>query len=216
MRSHVAVMCLLLAACGGGSDTTAPATFFRVNVTGEGSGSGRIHATQGSAFDCPVGSGNNGCGSISVEKGTELRFEAAADVASGFRTWGSDASSCGTATTCSITVDRDLTLLARFELEAEGSWSGPVHDNSSAAVGTLSLTLSETNGVVTGSGSLNSASNAIAVTASGTYTPPNLSLTMSAPGFSDLNLTATVGKTSMTGTLNGSGFINSSVTLNRQ
>jgi hypothetical protein len=43
--------------------------------------------------------------------------------------------------------------------------------------------------------------------------PPNLSLTLSTPGFSDMNLTATVGEQSMTGSLNGSGFINSGITL---
>jgi hypothetical protein len=101
-------------------------------------------------------------------------------------------------------------------IEAEGQWVGPVHDNDGSTIGQLTLTLSETNGAVTGSGSLTSPSFSNALTVTGTYVPPSLSLTLSAPGFSDMNLTARVGDTSLTGSLNGSGFINSGITLTRQ
>ena len=101
-------------------------------------------------------------------------------------------------------------------VEAEGSWTGSIKDNSGSQVGTLTLTLTETNGSVSGNGNLASSSEALAVTASGTYSPPNLSLNLSAPGFETVNLSATVGEQTMTGTLNGSGFVNSGITLNRQ
>lgn len=52
-----------------------------------------------------------------------------------------------------------------------------------------------------------------ALTVQGTYSSPHLSLTLA---FEDMNLTATVGETDLTGTVNGSGFLNASVTLARQ
>lgn len=101
-------------------------------------------------------------------------------------------------------------------IEAEGQWSGGIHDNSGTTVGNMTLTLVETSGAVTGSGSLTAGTLGLALTTTGTYTPPSLSLTVTAPGFENMNLTATVGETTLTGTLNGSGFVNSGITLNRQ
>jgi hypothetical protein len=80
----------------------------------------------------------------------------------------------------------------------------------------MTLTLTEATGTVSGSGNLSSSSAAVAVTASGTYSPPSLSLNLSAAGFETVNLSATVGEQTMSGTLNGSGFVNSGITLNRQ
>lgn len=105
--------------------------------------------------------------------------------------------------------------VAPARVEAEGVWSGVIRDNGGTAAGTLVLTLSETNGAVTGNGNVTTASDAFAITTTGTYAPPSLSLTVRATGFQDMNLTATVGETNMTGTLNGSGFLNSGITLNR-
>lgn len=102
------------------------------------------------------------------------------------------------------------------KIEAEGQWTGNIQHNDGTALGTMTLTLSETNSAVTGSGNINAGTEAIALTVVGTYTQPNLSVTLSSQGFSDVNLTATVGETSMTGTMNGSGFTGSSVTLHRQ
>lgn len=98
-------------------------------------------------------------------------------------------------------------------IEAEGSWSGSF---TVAEPITLSLTLVETTGNVTGNGTLVSPSASVALSVAGTYVPPALSVSVTAPGFNDLNLSATVGETSMTGTLNGSGFSNQAVTLTRQ
>jgi hypothetical protein len=72
------------------------------------------------------------------------------------------------------------------------------------------------NGVVTGNGTFRFPGSANALTVTGTYLPPALSLTLQTPGFEDTNLSATVEKDRMRGTLNGSGFQNESVTLARQ
>jgi hypothetical protein len=102
------------------------------------------------------------------------------------------------------------------KIEAEGAWQGTINDNGGNQIGTMSLTLTETSGNVSGTGNLSNAGTGIAVTASGTYSQPNLSLNLTTPGFSATNLTATVGQRTMTGTLNGSGFVNSAITLQRR
>lgn len=101
-------------------------------------------------------------------------------------------------------------------IEAEGQWSGPINNNSGTPLGTMVLTLVETAGAVTGSGNVTAGTESLAITTTGTYAPPNLSLTLSAPGFNDMNLTGTVAETALTGTLNGSGFVNAAIALTRQ
>ncbi len=98
-------------------------------------------------------------------------------------------------------------------IEVQGTWQGSLTDGSNA---TISLTLAETAGTVTGSGNLATSATAIAVTVTGTYAEPHVSLTLAAPGFNNTNLSATVGETSMSGTLNGSGYVNAALTLTRQ
>ena len=100
-------------------------------------------------------------------------------------------------------------------VEAEGSWQGST-TSQSGQQSTLSFTITETDGTVSGSGNLAAPSESVALSASGTYTEPSLSITFTAQVFNPLNLSATVGETNMTGTLNGSGFLNSAITLNRQ
>ena len=107
---------------------------------------------------------------------------------------------------------KDSTGPARIEVE--GQWSGQLQSDGGSAL--LVMTLTETNGTVTGSGNIATGTDAIALDANGTYSPPNVSLTLTAPGFSNMNLTATVGQTQMTGTINGSGFVSASVSLTRQ
>lgn len=99
-------------------------------------------------------------------------------------------------------------------VEVEGAWFGSF-PFTGGGNGTLQLTLQETNGQVTGSGSIGF-DQAVAVTAQGTYSPPAVSLTLSAPGYSNINLTGTVAQTQITGQMNGSGFTATSVTLTRQ
>jgi len=92
----------------------------------------------------------------------------------------------------------------------DGAWSG-----SNAGI-TLSVTLNENRGDVFGDGNLTSINASIALTVSGTYSSPSVSLTMSAQGYQDLNFTGSMASpTSMTGTLNGSGFNGFAITLHK-
>jgi hypothetical protein len=70
----------------------------------------------------------------------------------------------------------------------EGQWSGTVTPGV-----TLTLTLTERDGEVSGAGTLTAASDAVALDTEGTYSEPSLSLTLTSEGFQDMNLTATVG-----------------------
>lgn len=101
-------------------------------------------------------------------------------------------------------------------IQAEGSWTGPVKNNSGATIGTLSLTLIETSGTVSGSGNIAGSTVATALTVAGTYTEPSLSLILSSQRFNDINLGGTVSETEIVGSLNGSGFVQSNITLTRQ
>jgi hypothetical protein len=97
----------------------------------------------------------------------------------------------------------------------DGQWIGTV--NTNAGSGELSLTLNEgNNGQVTGTGTLTVVGDAVALTVTGNYSPPNVSLQMTNPQFEPANLTGTVSKDQIKGTLNGSGLVSIAVTLDRQ
>jgi hypothetical protein len=100
-------------------------------------------------------------------------------------------------------------------IEVEGTWSGQFSTSGGTPV-TLTMTLIETNGSVTGNSTLVTTGGSIAETVTGTYSPPQVSLQFHSAGFEDSNLSGTVGETTLTGTLNGSGFNNISITLSRQ
>ena len=98
--------------------------------------------------------------------------------------------------------------------EVEGQWNGPI--NTNVGSGSLALTLTETSGTVGGTGTLSVTGDALALTVTGTYAPPNISLQMTSPGFEPMNLSGEVTEEEIDGTLNGSGFVNIAVTLTRQ
>jgi hypothetical protein len=93
-----------------------------------------------------------------------------------------------------------------------GSWIG------TTGTTTLLLTMNEAaSGAVTGGGSLTDASTVALTISSGTHVFPNLTLTITATGFSDLNLTGTVtSATSIAASLNGSGYENEAINLAKQ
>jgi len=95
-------------------------------------------------------------------------------------------------------------------VEVEGAWTGAIGSE------TLSFTVQETSGTVSGSGSLNSTSQAIAVTVSGTFARPAVNLTLTADGFNPIAIQANVGETTLNGSANGSGYVNAVVSLTRQ
>ena len=100
-------------------------------------------------------------------------------------------------------------------IEIEGSWTGQFATSGGTPV-TLNMTLIETNGAVTGNSTLVTSGGSIAETVTGTYSPPSVSLQFHSDGFEDSNLSGTVGESTLTGTLNGSGFNNIAITLQRQ
>jgi hypothetical protein len=98
--------------------------------------------------------------------------------------------------------------------KVSGQWTGPI--NTSTGSGTLSLTLNDAGGNVTGTGTLSVPGDALALTVTGNYSAPNVSLQMTSPGFEPMNLSGTVDDRKIQGTLNGSGFVSIAVTLDRQ
>jgi hypothetical protein len=209
---------VLLAACGGGGnggpvETVDPPQLFTVTVIGSGLGEGQVRSTRGGTFDCVLGAGRT-C-SETIEEETDLSVEATPDPSADFRHWESDAGACGTSPTCTLRVNRPLTLIARFELRVAGSWTGPIREQGNT-VARLDLALNEANGAVTGAGTLGDGAGSIAVMASGTYDGPNLSLTLSSGGLESVDLNAVVSKAEMRGTLSGSGFNNTPIRMTRQ
>jgi hypothetical protein len=93
-----------------------------------------------------------------------------------------------------------------------GSWSG-----SSGGV-TLNMILSEgSGGAITGTGSIAGEGGSLALTISGTHPHPNVGLTLASPGFDPMNFAGTfVNNNLVSGTLNGSGFLDFAITLHRQ
>jgi hypothetical protein len=96
-------------------------------------------------------------------------------------------------------------------LTLTGTWSGALD------VSTLRLQLTQSGTDVTGSGSATAGTTSIPLTIAGTVSNgTSFALTASSSGFSAMNFSGTFGKSTMTGTVNGSGFTNSAVTLTRQ
>ncbi|MGH7618091.1 MAG: hypothetical protein ACREPM_12755 [Gemmatimonadaceae bacterium] len=94
-----------------------------------------------------------------------------------------------------------------------GSW------NSSAAGGTLTMVLANSNGVVSGSGVFSAGLTSVALTITGAYSASatTVSLSMQATGFQTLNFSGQMISTKqMVGTLNGSGFTNTAWVFNKQ
>jgi hypothetical protein len=93
-----------------------------------------------------------------------------------------------------------------------GTWSGSV----GTGAGTMTLTHNTSTGQITGNGSISAGVSALAITVQGTYARPTVSLTVSSPGYEPFNFTGTHSGNSITGVINGSGFVNTGVTLSKQ
>jgi hypothetical protein len=81
---------------------------------------------------------------------------------------------------------------------AEGTWAGTI--TGDAQEGRLEWTLRDTDGDISGNGSLSTTTEAVPLTIEGTFS----------------SFFGTVGEESMKGRLNGAGFVNRTVTLDRQ
>jgi hypothetical protein len=80
----------------------------------------------------------------------------------------------------------------------------------------LTLTLAESNGAVTGAGSLTIGTTPFALTATGVYSSPHLALILTNQFYQSIDLEVTVGAKALTGTLNGSGYTSQAISLVRQ
>lgn len=90
------------------------------------------------------------------------------------------------------------------------TWTGTTNGQ------TFSMILTENGGSVTGSGTLtNTPSGTLALTVTGSYASPNVSLSMTSGLHPAINLTAVVAGKTMTGTLQGSGFTGDAITLTK-
>jgi hypothetical protein len=102
------------------------------------------------------------------------------------------------------------------EIDAEGTWSGTFPVSGGSQDVSLTLVLTETDGAVTGTGTLVTSAGSFPLTVSGTYDAPRLALGITTPGFDPVSVVAIVGEQSMTGTIGGGGFNNETFTLDRQ
>jgi hypothetical protein len=91
-----------------------------------------------------------------------------------------------------------------------GTWTG-----SGGGI-SVNLSLTQAEHSVSGNGSMSGGSGALALTATGSFTNPNFSLTISAPGYEDMNFAGTLAGNSATGVINGSGFNQVGMTLTRK
>ncbi len=82
---------------------------------------------------------------------------------------------------------------------------------------TVDVQMSENNGAVTATGFV-SLVEPVAVSGTGTYNFPNVSVTLRSSGIDDMNFSGTLGADGQTlaGTMNASGFANFGITLRRQ
>ncbi len=96
-----------------------------------------------------------------------------------------------------------------------GQWMGTT--TVQGATFTVDMQLNEVSGNVNANGTIVFV-EPLAVTGSGTYNFPNVSLTIKSTGFADLNFTGTLSADGdqLTGSMRGSGFDNFSITLRRQ
>lgn len=117
------------------------------------------------------------------------------------------AKSPGDATITATSEGKSASVALSVRSLVVGVWTGVVSTQ------TLTMTLVENSGVVTGAGTLTG--NTGALTISGVYLSPTLTLTFTSAGYQPFSMTAIVNGDRMTGTVTGSGF-NNQTTLVRQ
>ncbi len=113
-----------------GSAGICPVQTYNLAVSKGGTGSGTITSS-------PAGINCGGTCNADFNDGTVVTLTAAADASSTFAIWGGDCSSCGSNTTCNITMDANKTCTATFTLNqytitanATGTGAGTVASNT--------------------------------------------------------------------------------------
>lgn len=91
-----------------------------------------------------------------------------------------------------------------------GRWRGSATDV------TVDLTIARQGAEISGAGNFLFLDGSTAITVSGTWVPPNISLVLSSAGFQDTHLGGTLQAGVIDGLLNGSGFSNVGVVLSRE
>jgi hypothetical protein len=91
-----------------------------------------------------MGASASSC-ATSLVQGSQLQLEALPNSGSEFRGWELDASSCGVATTCTLTISGGLTIAARFEVAAPTS---PSTSKSTFTAAPLTISTGETSEAV--------------------------------------------------------------------
>ena len=110
-----------------------------------------------------------------------------------------------------IACGGDASTAPNASLNPTGTWRGTSNGY------TLSLTLVQTGSTVTGSGQLTGSIGSLAITTSGTFVAPNVSLTLNTQGYLPMNYAGPMANGStINGTLNGSGFTNVTIPLSKQ
>lgn len=93
------------------------------------------------------------------------------------------------------------------ERSIAGRWAG-------LAVGiNFDFVVTDQAGAIRGTGTALAAALSLALSLEGTHVHPDVSITMSAPGYEPINFSGTVTGRQMSGTLNGSGFHSEQLTL---
>jgi hypothetical protein len=96
----------------------------------------------------------------------------------------------------------------------QGVWAGSI--TGDAQEGLLRWELEDSGGEISGEGVLSTAAASVALTIDGSYSAPNLQLTMHPEGFEAITFAGTVGASTIKGRMTGAGLINRSVILDRQ
>jgi hypothetical protein len=136
MRSSIrTLLVVVLSACGGGDgDVTNPPApeSFTLTVSGQGTGSGRVVTSAGTspAIDCTIAANGQATGVCSgtYAEAMSVSLTITPDASSAFSGWTGDASSCGAATTCSLSMTRNRTAVAQLSAIA----TSPIQITSSA------------------------------------------------------------------------------------
>lgn len=102
---------------------------------------------------------------------------------------------------------------------ASGSWAGSFQTTQGTDVDATMTITEDAAGGLTGSGNFSvGTAGAIAFTVSGAHAHPSISMTLSSAGNADTNLSGQMFPSgdSITGRLNGSGFIDTQISLGRR
>jgi hypothetical protein len=95
-----------------------------------------------------------------------------------------------------------------------GAWTGTTQLSGSLVQ--FAGTLVDNNGSVSGNGTIIGGTLNCAASISGSRTDTNVSLNWTCTGFQPINYAASLAGTKLTGNLNGSGFSNLALTMNKQ